>query len=124
MKIIYIIIGLVSLVVGFIGIFIPMILPTAPFLLLSSYCFAKGSSRFHRWFTETAIYKNYLEDFEKNKSMTLRTKIFLLSFSSTMIAFPILKVKSIHLKIFLILIVLCKYYYFIFKIKTVKKKEK
>ena len=80
----------------------------------------RGSERFHGWFTQTKIYKNYLEDFEKNRSMTLKTKIGLLCLSSTLIAFPIFFVKNNYLRLALILAVIFKYYYFIFCIKTSK----
>ena len=96
MKIIYVILGFVSMGLGIAGSFLPG-LPTVPFLLLASFFFARGSERFHRWFTQTKIYKNYLEDFEKNRSMTLKAKIGLLCLSSTMIAFPIFFVKNNYL---------------------------
>lgn len=47
----YVSLGSVSLVLGIIGIPVPL-LPTTPFLLLSAYCFAKGSERLHRWLME------------------------------------------------------------------------
>lgn len=47
----YVGLGSVSLVLGIIGIPVPL-LPTTPFLLLSAYCFAKGSDRLHRWLME------------------------------------------------------------------------
>ena len=119
MKIIYVILGFVSMGLGIVGSFLPG-LPTVPFLLLASFFFARGSKRFHRWFTQTKIYKNYLEDFEKNRSMTLKVKIGLLCLSSTMIAFPIFFVKNNYLRLVLILVVIFKYYYFIFCIKTSK----
>ena len=119
MKIIYVILGFVSMGLGLAGSFLPG-LPTVPFLLLASFFFARGSERFHRWFTQTKIYKNYLEDFEKNRSMTLKAKIGLLCLSSTMIAFPIFFVKNNYLRLALILAVIFKYYYFIFCIKTSK----
>ena len=119
MKIIYVILGFVSMGLGIAGSFLPG-LPTVPFLLLASFFFARGSERFHRWFTQTKIYKNYLEDFEKNRSMTLKVKIGLLCLSSTMIAFPIFFVKNNYLRLVLILVVVFKYYYFIFCIKTSK----
>ena len=119
MKIIYVILGFISMGLGIAGSFLPG-LPTVPFLLLASFCFARGSERFHGWFTQTRIYKNCLEDFEKNRSMTLKAKIGLLCLSSTMIAFPIFLLKNNYLRLALILVVIFKYYYFIFRIKTLK----
>ena len=47
-KIIFVIVGFISLLLGLIGIVLP-ILPTVPFLLLTSYCFARGSNKFETW---------------------------------------------------------------------------
>ena len=116
MKIIYIIIGLIATGLGFIGAFLPG-LPTVPFLLLASFCFAKGSRRFDRWFKSTKLYKNHLEDFEKNRSMRLKTKITLLLFSSAMMLFPIIKFSNPYVRSAFVLLEVFKYYYFIFKIK-------
>ena len=117
MKIIYIIIGLIATGLGFIGAFLPG-LPTVPFLLLASFCFAKGSRRFDRWFKSTKLYKNHLEDFEKNKSMSLKAKIGILLFSSGMMLFPIIKFSNPYVRGIFVLLEVFKYYYFIFKIKT------
>ncbi len=40
--------GLISLVLGVIGIFLPL-LPTTPFVLLSAFCFSRGSQKLHDW---------------------------------------------------------------------------
>ena len=117
MKIIYIIIGLIATGLGFIGAFLPG-LPTTPFLLLASFCFAKGSRRFDGWFKSTKLYKNHLEDFEKNRSMSLKAKIGILIFSSGMMLFPIIKFSNPYVRGTFVLLEVFKYYYFIFKIKT------
>lgn len=106
------------LIVGIIGIIFP-ILPTTPFLLVSSICFAKGSDKFYNWFISTKIYKNNLEDFVKNREMKIKTKIYLMILSSSMIIISIFMVDFIYLKLLLFCIDLFKYYYFIFKIKTI-----
>ena len=75
-KIIFVIVGVISLLLGIIGTVLP-ILPTVPFLLLASYCFARGSNKFEVWFKSSKIYKKYLENFILNKSMTLKQKIYI-----------------------------------------------
>lgn len=118
MSYIYLLIGFISLFLGMIGIAIP-VLPTTPFLLLASVCFAKGSKKFHNWFINTKIYKDNLESFVESREMPLKTKIFLMIISSTMIFISVFMVDIIYLKIMLICIDIFKYYYFIFKIKTI-----
>lgn len=118
-KIFYITIGFISLTLGVIGVIFP-ILPTTPFLLLTSFCFAKGSTKFHNWFTRTKIYEKHLSSFVTNRSMLLKTKICTLAFASVMLLFPLIFVDHIFVKIFIIFLYIFKYYYFIFKIKTIK----
>ena len=118
-KIIFVIVGFISLLLGIMGTVLP-ILPTVPFLLLTSYCFARGSNKFEVWFKSSKIYKKYLEDFILNKSMTLKQKIYISTFADIMIAFPLVILNNLYIKLFLIIIIIFKYYYFIFKIKTIK----
>ena len=118
-KIIFVIVGFISLLLGIMGTVLP-ILPTVPFLLLTSYCFARGSNKFESWFYYSKIYKKYLEDFILNKSMTLKQKIYISTFADIMIAFPLVILNNLYIKLFLIIVIIFKYYYFIFKIKTIK----
>jgi uncharacterized membrane protein YbaN (DUF454 family) len=106
---------------GVLGIILPL-LPTTPFLLLASVCFVRGSKKFEIWFKGTSLYQNYIEEFVKNKSMTLKQKITLNIFADCMIAIPFILIENVFIRMALIIIVGYKYYYFIFKIKTVKEK--
>lgn len=90
-KCLYITVGLIAFSLGAIGVVLP-ILPTTPFLLLASFCFAKGSDRFNNWFTNTKIYKNHLENFIQERAMTLKQKICLLAFADTMLALSLIHI--------------------------------
>ena len=120
-KTLYIIGGCISLGLGCIGIILP-VLPTTPFLLLASYCFAKGSERFDEWFKGTKIYKKHLESFVNNRAMTLKQKWTLLLFADFMMMFPLIILDSKVVKALIIVVILFKYYYFMFKIETIKEK--
>lgn len=122
MKVIYFTIGCISALLGAIGVLLP-VLPTTPFLLLATICFAKSSKRFHMWFTHTKLYKNHLHSFVKDRSMTLRTKVSLLAFASTMLLIAMYFMDNIWLRLFLGFLILFKYYYFICRIKTIRVKE-
>lgn len=122
-KLIYIIIGIIAFVFGTIGIILP-VLPTTPLYLLASFCFVRGSKKFDRWFKETKLYKSHLETFVQERAMTMKQKICLLAFADTMIMFPIIILDSIPIKLFLCALIAYKYYYFVFKIKTIKPEEK
>ena len=122
MRLFFILVGFISMGLGCVGIIFP-VLPTTPFFLLASFCFAKGSERFHNWFIGTKLYKNHLEDFITSRSMTMRTKVTLLSFASTMLLIAFIVCDVIYVRVFIIFVVLFKYYYFIFRIKTVKEED-
>lgn len=117
-KYFYISIGSLSLLLGIIGIILP-ILPTTPLLLLSCYCYSQSSEKFHTWLLSTKVYKKYGKDFIENKQLTLKRKIVLLSFASTMLLFPLI-ILSTPLKLIILGVYIYLYYYFIFKIKTTK----
>jgi uncharacterized membrane protein YbaN (DUF454 family) len=55
--------GYVSLAVGVIGVFLPL-LPTTPFVLLAAFFFSKGSERLHRWLIGHPRFGCYIRDWE------------------------------------------------------------
>lgn len=119
-NIVFVILGFFFLGIGLIGVIIP-VLPTTPFLLLASASFVKGSSRFDKWLKGTKIYKDYAEDFINNRAMTFKRKAQIMVLSDIMLLFPLIKVDNIYVKAFIIVVIIVKYWYFIFKIKTIKE---
>lgn len=122
-KYFYITLGFLALGIGLIGVILP-ILPTTPFLLVTSFCFARGSERFHTWFTNSNIYKKHLESFVKERAMTLKQKVVLLSFVNFMLAFPLILVDVLPMRISIIVLIIIKLYYFTFKVRTISPEEK
>lgn len=118
-KLLWLMIGIVSMVLGAIGVVLP-VLPTAPFLLLASFCFAKGSDRFHKWFIGTKLYKKHLESFFTSRSMTLKTKLCILLPASAMLILAMLAMSNIYGRVFIVFLIIFKYIYFFTRIETVK----
>ena len=122
MKPLFVGAGFLAFAIGTVGIFLP-VLPTAPFYLLASFCFAKGSIRFLRWFTSTKLYNKHFASYLENRSMTLRTKLSILIPVSIMLILACVIVNILAMRITIVLLLLLKYWYFIFKIETIKKKK-
>lgn len=118
MKYVCIALGFLCTFLGCLGVALP-ILPTVPFLLLASFFFAKGSDRFHSWFKSTKLYKNNLESFEQSRSMTLKTKLCILIPVSIMLLIAFFAMSNLPGRIVIIVLIMVKYYYFLFRIKTI-----
>ena len=119
-KKIYIAAGFLALGLGWLGVILP-VFPTTPFLLLASFCFAKGSDKFDKWFKGTNIYKKYLESYVKTRSMTLKQKWTILLFAYFMMLFPLIFVDKWKVKIIIIAVMILKFYYLVFNVKTADK---
>lgn len=119
---IFVAIGFLCIGIGAVGIVLPM-LPTTPFFLLALACFAKGSTRFHTWFLSTKLYKNNLESFATSRSLTRKTKITILASASALLIFAAIMVPVLPMRIFIACLIAIKYYYFLFRIKTVDEKN-
>ena len=122
LRFLLIIAGFISLGLGCVGIVLP-ILPTAPFLLLTSFCFVKSSVKFNKWFLNTKLYKKYLENFQKNKVMTVKGELFLLLGVSTMLLTSMYFINNKVMTIVFTCLIFFKYLYFVIKIKPVTKEE-
>lgn len=121
-KTLYIMLGFLGLVLGGIGVVVPM-LPAFPFLLLAAFGFARGSERLHQWFLATRLYKNNLETYVQNRSMTRRTKRRIMLTVSALIAISmsiLALVERYWVWGILLAVWLFHMIYFIFKVKTLE----
>lgn len=120
LKLLYLGLAFLCAGIGAVGVVLP-ILPTTPFLLLASFLFAKGSDRFHNWFTGTELYKRHLENFVRSRGMTLKTKLCILLPVSAMLILTMIFLDHIHARIAIGVLIIVKYWYFIFRIGTIKE---
>ncbi len=65
--------GWLSLILGLIGIVVPL-LPTTPFILLAAYCFQKGSDRLHRWLIEHPRFGPLIADWRQRGAIPRKAK--------------------------------------------------
>lgn len=65
--------GTLFVVVGLVGIFLP-VLPTTPFLLLAAACYARSSRRIHGWLLQHAHFGPLIREWHEHRSMPYRAK--------------------------------------------------
>ncbi len=73
LRILFFIGGWVGLILGCIGIFLPL-LPTTPFILLAAYCFSRSSERLHHWLTTHPQLGPPIQDWQQNGSIRKAAK--------------------------------------------------
>ena len=93
MKRVLIIIGLLSVVLGVAGIFLPL-LPTTPLLLLAAWCFVRSSPRLYEWLLNHPRLGEYVRNFRENRAIPLRVKIVSVTMVWLTSGFCIIKVVS------------------------------
>jgi len=74
----WIALGLLFLLLGGIGVALPL-LPTTPFVLLAAACFARSSPRLHNWLLRSQVFGPMLRDWENNKCVSARVKTLAVS---------------------------------------------
>ena len=84
-RYVFLAIGAISFALGTAGIVLPL-LPTVPFYMLTLFCLARGSERFHKMFLESSLYQKTVGAYERDKALTLRTKLSILLSVTTIMA--------------------------------------
>jgi uncharacterized membrane protein YbaN (DUF454 family) len=68
-------VGWLSVVLGVIGIFLP-VLPTTPFLLLAAACFARSSPRFYHWLVDHPRLGPWIRGYLDGEGIPLKGKVY------------------------------------------------
>lgn len=101
LRYVLIFLGSVSLVLGIIGAFIP-VLPTTPFLLLASFCYLRSSERMYHWLINHKIFGSYIYCYMTYQAIPLKTKIGALIFLWSTLILSMVLVPSLHIRLFLV----------------------
>jgi uncharacterized membrane protein YbaN (DUF454 family) len=120
LKFIYLIVALICVLLGTLGIFIP-VLPTTPFYLLAVFLFTKSSKKLEIWFINTSMYKKHMIKIKEKKALTIKEKLTILLPLSLVMGVGLFFMRELlYPSIILIAIWLIHIIYFGFVLKTEK----
>ncbi len=78
-KAIFITIAIICVVLGSIGIVMP-VLPTTPFLLVAAYLFSHSWPKMHKLLLENRVFGKYLSNYFRNQPIPVRQKVISILF--------------------------------------------
>ena len=104
---------------GTLGIVLP-ILPTTPLYIAAACLFAKGSKKFHNWFLQTKLYKDYIESAVKDGTMERSAKRKMMITLAIVFGFGIF-FSPVIAKCIILVVAAIHFYVLVFRIKTVEK---
>jgi uncharacterized membrane protein YbaN (DUF454 family) len=105
-KLLFIIGGFVLLALGAAGIVLP-VLPATPFLLAASFCFLKSSARLYKWIMANRFFGPRIERI-RTTGLRAKEKISIYLFACALIIPVIILSSSLHLRIFLVVLLAVK----------------
>ncbi len=105
-KYMMILAGSICLVLGAVGIFIP-VLPTTPFLLLASFLYLRSSKRLYNWLLNHKILGMYIYNYITYKAIPKSTKICALVFLWLTLSISMILLPSLPFRILLAVIGIC-----------------
>ena len=87
-RVVWISVGAIALVLGTVGIFLPL-LPTTPFLILAAFAFANSSSRLHTWLVEHDIFGPLISNWRRYGAISRPAKVAALLSMLVVIGFSV-----------------------------------
>ncbi|WP_017471620.1 YbaN family protein [Amphibacillus jilinensis] len=120
-RILFIILGSICLILGTIGIFLP-ILPTTPLLLLTAFLYVRSSNRLYNWLIHHPVFGAFIYCYVKYKAVPLKTKCCAIIILWPSILFSIYLISNQVFGVMLIVIASIVTFY-IATLKTLPKEE-
>jgi uncharacterized membrane protein YbaN (DUF454 family) len=94
-RLLYVTAGLACVGLAYLGVLLPGV-PTTPWVLLASYCFARSSPKLERWLKRSPVFGKLLRDWEEHRGIRRPVKVFavclvvtVVTLSVTLTALPV-----------------------------------
>lgn len=97
------ILGTMFLLVGVLGVVLPL-LPATPFLLLASACYVRGSETLHGWLMSNKYLGPYITNIKDKRGMPIKAKIVTITVLWVSLLLSIYRVDSLLLDSTLIIV--------------------
>lgn len=103
-RIVLIVVGFISLALGGLGIFVPL-LPTTPFVLVAAFAFANSSEKLHQWLLDHNVFGPLIDNWRRHRAISRNAKatsvvsmILILAISWFIgVAMPVIAVQAVVL---------------------------
>ena len=103
-RVIYLVLGILSLSVAFVGAFLPLIPTTGP-VILAAFFFARSSERFDHWLETNALFGGIVRDWRAGVGFSVRGKTVAVAAIATTFTISILfATDSLPVRLLLILL--------------------
>jgi uncharacterized protein len=102
-RLLFTILGTLFLLVGILGVILPL-LPATPFLLLASACYVRGSQTLHRWLMSHKYLGTYITTIKEHRGMPLQAKIMTIAVLWASLLFSLYRTESLLLDATLLMV--------------------
>ena len=104
MRGIFLVFGIISLGVGFVGTFLPLVPTTGP-VILAAFFFSRSSERFDQWLETNALFGGIVRDWRAGAGFTVRGKtIAVIAIATTFTISIVFTIDSTTLRVLLALL--------------------
>lgn len=92
-KALLIFFGTLFVVLGVLGMILPL-MPTTVFLLLAAYCYSRSSEKFHTWLLTNRFCGKYISNYQSGRGISVRQKVSTIAMLWASIGFSIWMLQS------------------------------
>lgn len=98
-QIIFFVLGIITLVLAYLGIVLPGF-PGTPFILLTAYFFVRSSDRMYNWLLKQKLFAKLINSYESQEKLPLKFKIgILIPFLISIVVAEILFIERLEYQI-------------------------